>query len=181
MTISKEVTISPMDLVPNDPIEILKGLPSAEFPRDYSLKFADLLTKNPKLCEGREIELAHCATNAFNKLDERMFDPNQRSIYLSMNDLAEGLAPIKKLEIQEILSKRIKKLEEIKDDSEKTQMSGKITRLLTDIRVETIYPETIRHLENIWGLDPSKANDLAIIRKKRVKELAMPQQKIKAS
>jgi hypothetical protein len=131
MTNHKEAMKNPMDLVPNDPIEILKGLPSAEFPRDWSMKFSDLL-KNSETYKGREREIADISGDTLEQLHGQMIkEPTEKGyLYLSVNDVFIGLAEANNDLTWDVIEKWGKKSEEIEND-QGMQMSKKAESLLS--------------------------------------------------
>jgi hypothetical protein len=126
MTERKEVMKNPMDLVPNDPIVILQGLSSTEFPRNWSMKFSDLL-RDPGTYKGDEI--VNRSEDTLKQLDKLMSNPEKGYLYLSMIDVLVGLAEIKSDSAWEAIKGWIKKPDEIKNDQD-MQISRRAESLL---------------------------------------------------
>jgi hypothetical protein len=106
ITMGKETIKNPMDSISNDPITILKELPTADILRNHSTKFSELLTKNPELCKGHEEELGHNAIKALSDLDTKIADSTNTgyAIY-SKKDVLTGLRKVNHPAIKAITDK----------------------------------------------------------------------------
>jgi hypothetical protein len=102
----KEIIKDPMDSISNDPLTILKELPTADILRNHSTKFSELLAKNPEICRGREEELAHNAIKALSDLDTKIADrTNTGYAIYSKHDVLAGLRKVNHPAIEAITNK----------------------------------------------------------------------------